>query len=468
MTKLNNTFFLFIIIALEGYIILSAELLAIRQTIPFVGNGTDSVSVIIAAVLMPLAVGYHSGGQFKIKNAKGQFCSIRKKLLSNIVIASAFLLPALSYFMFQFFFIGLEAMGVENNIAKVAIYCLVFLVTPIYLLGQTIPLVSNYFSNTKLSTITGRMLFISTMGSFTGSLLTTLVLMGAIGVHHTVTLLFVMLLVLALILGKKQTRDTTMIMIAILGFSAMLNSKGVMETLHVVKNNKYSTIMVMEVEDDNNAPHLFINNNDSSMYSKNGRKHEYVEFGERTVIKSIPQDAPPKDILIIGAGGFTFGHNDLKNNYIYLDIDKDLKEISEKYLLKEKLQDNKTFYPIPARAYLARTDKKFDIILLDAYLGGLSIPEHLVTQEFFFEIKSHLNDKAILIANFIVSPNFNNLFTKNIDNTIRSVFPYLSRRTPNDRLDMWSQSPTESANFMYIYKHYEGIDAGSIYKDSVE
>lgn len=468
MTKLNNTFFLFIIIALEGYIILSAELLAIRQTIPFVGNGTDSVSVIIAAVLMPLAVGYHSGGQFKIKNSKGQFRSIRKKLLSNVVIASAFLLPALSYFVFQFFFIGLDAMGVENNIAKVAIYCLVFLVTPIYLLGQTIPLISNYFSKAKLSTITGRMLFISTMGSFTGSLLTTLILMGTIGVHHTVTLLFIMLLTLVLILGKKQTRDTTMVMLAIVGFSAMLNSDAVMETLNIVKNNKYSTIMVMEIDDDGGAPHLFINNNDSSMYSKNGRKHPYIEFGEQITIKSIPKDALPKNILIIGAGGFTFGHNDLKNNYTYLDIDKDLKEVSEEYLLKEKLQKNKTFYPIPARAYLARTDKKFDIILLDAYLGGLSIPEHLVTQEFFFEIKSHLNDKAILIANFITSPNFNNLFSKNIDNTIRSVFPYLSRHAPDNKQDIWSQDPTKSANYMYIYKHYADIDAGSIYTDNAE
>ena len=468
MTKLNNTLFLFIIIALEGYIILSAELLAIRQTIPFIGNGTDSVSVIIASVLMPLAFGYHSGGQFTIRTSKGKFRSIRKKLLSNILIASAFLLPALSYFIFQFFFIGLEAMGIENNIAKVTVYCLVFLVTPMYLLGQTIPLVSNYFSKKRLSEITGKMLFISTMGSFCGSLLTTLVLMQILGTHHTVTILFVLLLSLSLILGKKQTRDTTMTMLAIVGFAGMLNSGSVMKTLNIVKNNKYSTIMVMNVEEDGNAPHLFINNNDSSMYSKEGRKHEYIEFGERITIDSIPESSPAKDILIIGAGGFTFGHNEMKHNYVYIDIDKDLKEISEKYLLKEKLQDNKVFYPVPARAYLARTDKKFDIILLDAYLGGLSIPEHLVTQEFFLEIKKHLNDKAILIANFIVSPNFNNMFAKNIDNTMHSVFPYLSRRTANGKHDMWSKSQTESANYMYIYKHYNDIGDGSIYKDTTK
>jgi len=62
---MNKIFFLFFIIFLEGYVVLSAELIAIRLTVPFVGSGTDTVSIIIAAVLMPLAVGYYVGGQYK-------------------------------------------------------------------------------------------------------------------------------------------------------------------------------------------------------------------------------------------------------------------------------------------------------------------------------------------------------------------------------------------------------------------
>ncbi len=61
-------------------------MLAIRQTIPYVGSGTDTVSIIIALT---------------------------------------------------------------------ACYALLFLVTPVYLLGQTIPLVSNYFGKEKLAKITG-------------------------------------------------------------------------------------------------------------------------------------------------------------------------------------------------------------------------------------------------------------------------------------------------------------------------
>ncbi len=474
MKKLDNTLFLFISIILEGYIVLSTELLAMRMTIPFVGTGTDSMSVIIAAVLLPLAAGYRTAGQFKIKAPDGSYRSIRKKLVRNILISSTFLLLGLSYFVMQFFFyFGLEQNGIDNKLIQITIYCLVFLVTPVYLLGQTVPLISNYFSGEKLSKITGKMLFFSTIGSFCGSVLTTLILMQYIGVHHTVSVLFGLLFYLTLILNKKQNREIMMTMLAITLLSLALNSDFVMrDILSMVKNNKYSSIMIIKLDEndevsENGIPHMFINNNDSSMYSADGKKHDYIEFAERITIEALPKDSPPKDVLIIGAGGFTYGHNDLKNNFVYIDIDKDLKTVSEEHLLKEKIQPNKVFYPLPARAYLNMTDKKFDIILLDAYLGGLSIPEHLVTQEFFTEVKKHLNDQGVLVANFIVSPNFGNLFSRNIDNTFRSVFPYVSRHDTHDEYDVWNNSETANSNFMYIYKHFENYSAPAIYRDNI-
>ncbi len=476
MKRLNNTAFLFTIIVLEGYVVLASELLAIRMTIPFVGSGTDTVCIIIAAVLMPLAVGYHFGGSFKKKGRNGKYRSIRKKLLMNIIISSAFILPALSYFLIQFFFHGLSTLGIENNQIQITLYCLTFFVIPVFLLGQTVPLVSNYFSKERLSKITGKMLCFSTLGSFCGSIVTTLILMQYLGAHHTASVILGVLTILTFMLARKNMTDKVITMLVIFGLCLMLNSEQMMASLNIVKNNKYSTIMVMNLDDDNNVvlkdegtPHLFINNNDSSKYNvQTTGKHEYVEFAEKITIEALPEDAEPKDVLIIGAGGFTFGHNDPKNNYVYIDIDKDLKEISEEYLLKEKLGKNKEFYPLPARAYLNVTDKKFDIILLDAYLGGLSIPEHLVTLEFFEEIKEHLNDKGVLVCNFILSPNFNNKLSKNIDNTLRAVFPYLSRHDTHGDYKVWSKSKSENSNFMYIYKHYEDLNSNAIMPASNE
>ncbi len=473
MNRLSNVFILFVIILIEGYIVLASELLAMRQTIPYVGTGTDTIAIIIAAVLMPLAVGYQAGGRFRIKGKDGSYRSIRKKLLMNILVASCFLLPALSFYLMMFFFGGLSAIGVDHNLVQLTLYCVIFLVYPVFLLGQTVPLVSNYFSKSKLSQITGKMLCFSTLGSFCGSIVTTLILMSFIGVHHTVTFIFVMLFALVYILSHKRQRDYKMFSFSVLAVCALLNSNMIMDQLGIVENNKYSTIMVFNVNDEgdfdpeNGAPHLIINHNDSSMYSEDGQKHDYIEFAERITIESWPENAAPADVLIIGAGGFTFGHNDLKNNFIYIDIDKDLKDVSEQYLLKEKLQPNKTFYPLPARAFLNGEDTLYDIIFLDAYLGGLSIPEHLVTQEFFQEIKDHLKDGGVMVSNFIVSPNFQTVFSKNIDNTLRAVFPYVSRQDTKDEYQIWTDSPYQNSNFMYVYKHHKDIGNGGIYRDII-
>jgi hypothetical protein len=96
MKKLGFIAVLFATIVLEGYVVLSSELLAIRQTIPFVGSGTDTISIIIAAVLMPLAFGYQSGGRFKPGMHNGKYISIREKLIKNMVISQIILLFGIS------------------------------------------------------------------------------------------------------------------------------------------------------------------------------------------------------------------------------------------------------------------------------------------------------------------------------------------------------------------------------------
>lgn len=466
MKTINHSLLLFIVIIIEGYVVLSSELLAIRQTIPHVGSGTDTVSIIIAAVLMPLAFGYHYGGQFKPKKFMGTFISVRKKLIMNVLIAALILLPGLSYEFIAFFFKTLSGAGIEHRLTQIALYCALFIVLPVYLLGQTVPLVSNYFSKEKLSQITGKMLFYSTVGSFMGAVFSTLILMAFLGVHHTVSLNFVLMACLVVLLSKRKIRSIlpVLFMIFIACAALYFNSNKVMNKNHIKANNQYNTIQAGTLPSGDRK--MFINGNDSSRYNDAGGKHQYIEFAERIAIVPLLTSTQKHDVLVIGAGAFTFGHNDRKNNYTYIDIDKDLKDVAEKYVLKEPIGDNKKFIPKPARAYLNDTDDKFDVIYLDAYLGGVSIPEHLVTREFFQSVKSHLKDGGILITNFIMSPHFNNNFTRNLDVTFRSVFPFVSRDVIGDYYYLTSDSQTLMSNVAYIYRHNENLGDGIIYTDN--
>ncbi len=463
MKKLDITFLLYTIILIEGYVVLSSELIAMRQTIAYVGSGTDTVSIIIAAVLMPLAIGYQRGGSFKQGRFLGRYLTIRRKLIFNIIAANLILLPGLSYFTLKFFFYYLNTIDISHRVFQTFIYAGVFIVIPVYLLGQTIPLVSNYFSKQKLSEITGRMLCLSTVGSFLGAVFSTLFLMDAIGVNNTVSLIFVLLTILVILLSKNKTSETVIFSFALVCTALILNSNALMIQNQIVVSNKYSDIGIL-IDPDTGNRHMIQNGNDSSMYNDSGEKHEYAQFIERMAIKPIDESIPPKKILVVGAAGFTLGHEDTHNNYVYVDLDGDLDEIAEKYILKKKIGPNKEFKVMDVRAYLrSHPENKFDVIVMDAYNGGLSIPESLVTREYFLQLKSALSENGLLFANFIVSPNFNNTFSKSIDNTFRSVFPYISRHVIKDDYQLWEESKTNSVNAIYIYRNESEDEYGSIF-----
>ena len=118
---------LYIIILIEGYIVLSTELLAIRQTIPFVGTGTDTVSIIIAAVLMPLAIGYYTGGRFRPCKIYGNYISLRKKLTFNLILSTVILLPGMSLVFMEWFFQNLLVdIGITSRIVQTSLYATFF------------------------------------------------------------------------------------------------------------------------------------------------------------------------------------------------------------------------------------------------------------------------------------------------------------------------------------------------------
>lgn len=465
MTLSKRAFYtLFAVIIIEGYVVLSSELLAIRVTIPFIGSGTDVVSIIIAAVLLPLSFGYYFGGQFRPhEDRKGRTIDLRDKLTTNILISTSLLVFGLSYMpLIHFMGFLLEHVTI-NRLVLATIYSALFLVLPVFLLGQTIPLVSNYFRKEKLAQITGKILFLSTLGSFAGATFSTLVLMATIGVHYTAALNFILLAVLFFLLGKRKPIWAKSAMVALVALGLFFNSGPLMKSLHVVENNQYNVITVYDTPDKKGRI-LSLNHNNDSMYSEDEHtKYPYIDFIETQYIYTRDLDAEPLDILVIGAGGFTIGLGDDINNYVFVDIDGSLKEVSERDFLKQDLGPNKKFEPISAESFLIKDKNKYDLIILDAYQGDLTIPENLVTQDFFKMVKEHLAPNARLVCNFIVNPSFGSAFSRNLDTTFRSVFPFVSRHVIG-QYNGWSNDNIR--NTMYVYANVPGEDDVSIYTNN--
>src|SRR5215210_3771234 len=102
---------LLVAVALEGYVVLAVELLAIRQLTPYVGNATDTVAIVIAAVLLPLAFGYEAGGRSGLD--AGDEAGVRRRLTRNLLIAALILGLGLSHPSLVAFF---EAIGVTHRL----------------------------------------------------------------------------------------------------------------------------------------------------------------------------------------------------------------------------------------------------------------------------------------------------------------------------------------------------------------
>jgi len=416
---------LLIAIALEGYVVLAVELLAIRQLTPYVGNATDTVAIVIAAVLLPLAFGYEAGGRSGL--GAGDEFGVRRRLARNLLIAALILGLGLSHPSLVAFFEAVEALGVTQRLVQTAFYASLFLVYPVYLLGQTIPLVGHCFTYADLPRSTGKMLFFSTLGSFMGSVVSTLVLMSFLGVHKTVIVTLGFLLLLAGFVGwRSDRRHATAAAGLALGVLA-LNNGGVMRAYGIVSNNQYSQVQV-RTDPAENSRLLVVNNSPSSkVAAQPERRFAYVRFIETDVIGKL-DPARPHHILVIGAGGFTIGLEDRANLYTYVDIDPALRQVSEEHFLQGKLTPNKAFVPESARAFLRRNRQAYDVVVLDAYSNRLDIPADLVTRESFAAVRQALAPGGRVAMNVIASPSFADRFSRSIDATIRSVFPFVTRQ----------------------------------------
>jgi len=462
---------LFLTILIEGYVVLACELLAIRQTIPFVGSGIETTAIIISAVLLPLAVGYHFGGRAyaacfaKAQAGKFNFPSVRKILIRNMIISLCFLVFGLFYASLEVFFASFHSIGITHRLIQAGIYSVLFLVTPMFLLAQTVPLISNYFSQQKLSEITGKMLFFSTAGSFLGSIFSTLVLMTYIGVNNTIFITLGLLCFLIWLLSRKNDRYTALYAAVLLISAYMLNAN-VLGITNTVSDNAYNIVQLKQIPDEDSLI-LRINRSNSSKYNEDREQFfDYIKYIEKTFIAPLAKAKDrPGEILIIGAGGFTLGIDDQKNNFTFVDIDPALKDVSEKHFLKDKLSPNKKFIAASAREFVHNNDKSFDLIVIDVFTNSVSIPMECVTREFLQDVKKRLREDGMVVVNLIADPAFRDKFTVRYDRTFASVFPVYSRQVIF-RYNPWEKEVEDNVFSNIIYSaSLAALDEKAIYTD---
>lgn len=186
---------LYIVAFLEGFTTLSVEIMSIRNSIAIVGSNSISTSIILGIILLALSYGYYRGGVFASQNKPEV---IKKKIYQNLLIASIF---------YTFVSFPLENQLLSYLLSLNIGYFLpifigvsVLFILPVFLASQTIPLLSELIDDDKKAVIIGKLLFFSTVGSFMGSVVTSLVFFSYIGVEKSIVMNGLILAVLALVM----------------------------------------------------------------------------------------------------------------------------------------------------------------------------------------------------------------------------------------------------------------------------
>ncbi|RDI44535.1 fused MFS/spermidine synthase [Aquicella lusitana] len=439
-----------LIILIEGFVSIAIEILTIRQLLPVVGGSVIVTSIIIGFFLLFLALGYQKGGKLRQ--------SPHQRLRINFFVAAVWFGVGLSYIFISQFFSLVEKFTDPHVIYPLVAYLLLIIAPLIYLLGQTVPITMNMTrQDQSVGTIGGNTMGLSTLGSFLGATMTTLVIMYYFGVAWTILINFILLLMLNLLLADRPFSFAMQLILAGITLWLIYTVNIQTEKNLFVLTNNYANYQILDSRNSGlpQGEKMLIINEAGSSYLNNERKSfPYIEGIKKILFNDLKlRDA---NILVLGAGGFSLSAEyTYGNHFTYVDIDSQIKKVTVPRFIDAV---NSTLVTDDARHYLQSTTALFQAIVIDVYSDIKSIPAHLLTKEYMSQIKNRLIPGGTAIFNIIANPMLSDPYSKRIDNTIRATFASCMA-IPHTYAD-------RATNILYVCNNGQQASDRKIYSDN--
>ena len=456
--------YLYVTAAITGAAVMIVEILGAKMLSPYLGTSHFVWTAQIAVTLVALACGYYLGGKLVDRSlnlgrlyaaifAAGLYLAVtvairepvaysclKFDLAAGSLLASAFL-----------FFVPL---------------CLLAMVCPFLVRVLTLS-VQNVGGNV------GRLSALSTLGSFAGTILIGYVLIPLLPNSRTMyfTALLLMLLAAAYffaVRGPKDYRATTVVLILMFGGIGYLGvasdrwtAQGATEIFRA--NSNFGLLQVIQ---ENGATSRRYYLNDyliQNTYDTNEQKSfSMFTFMLHGLAKVYTTNI--EDVLCIGMGigivPMEFAREGARVDVA--EINPAVVPLARDYfgLQPEKLNIALT----DGRYFLNQTQKQYDAIILDAFLGDSS-PSHLMTREAFDSMRRVLRPGGVLVINtFAVVEGEKDFFGASLFKTLQSVFPSVLIHSGRLGNTLYVASPRTELKFVRQpdYSQVDGYMLGQV------
>lgn len=418
-----------LVAAVVGAATLGAEIAAARLLAPWFGASTIVWANTIATVLVALSGGYYLGGRLADRDPS-------LAGLCRIVLLGAGLMAAVPFVAGPFLRVSVDALdSVEAGaFAGSLIAVLVLIAAPVLVLGCVSPYAVRLSVGAldEAGRVAGRLYAISTLGSLVGVFLSALVLVPFVGTRRTF-LVFALALGLSAILGLRHRAALLAPALVVLLIALPTGTVKATTDGRVIWESETEYQYARVVQRDDGERQLELNEGQAvhSVY----RPGTYLTgnyWDEPLVLPFAGRATPPRSIAILGSAAGTvaraYGHYFPSTRIDAVEIDGELTEVGER--LFDLRAPNLHTHAADARPWLRATDRRFDVIYVDAYRQPY-IPFYLATKEFFRLARERLNPGGMVMIN-VGHPEDSDKLEKVLTATMGSVFGHIARDPAQD------------------------------------
>lgn len=423
---LKHKWYLYMTEFFAGMSVMAVELGASRLLAPYFSSSQIVWTIIIGTIMIAMALGNIYGGKSADKNPNPD------KLYARIIFAALWI--AAIPFLGKFVILGISALlvvTVNTNflIWAAFITCMVVFVFPLFLLGTVTPSLVKYTveSLDDSGKTVGTLGAFNTIGSIIGTFVPTFISIPAVGTAATFLIFSGILLILGIVyfIYGKSGRVRCIVSAAVFGAFSVLSTRFgfAFWERHLVYEGE-STYNYLQVKEDDSKTYLSTNVlfGVQSVYVKDGSlTGMYYDYAMAAPLMSDCGDQE-KDVLILGMGTGTYAKQCI--NYLGnisaegVEIDEKIIELSRNYF---DLPDEVKVTAYDGRAFLNVSDKKYDVIMVDAY-QDITIPFQMSSVEFFNLVKEHLKDGGVMVVNMNMRSDSSDGINNRLADTISAVF----------------------------------------------
>jgi spermidine synthase len=396
---------------------LAVEISASRLLAPYYGSSTVVWANLIGLVLLALALGYWLGGKLADRRPS-------QHLLGGLVLGAGAFVALLPFVTDPILDVSARGLDRVSGGAVVGSFfgTLLLFAPPVFVLGMVSPFAIRLalVDVGSAGQIAGRLYALSTGGSLLGTFLPALVTIPLVGTQRTlIGSAAVLALSSAALLGRRSVAFAA----AVAALLAL--PPGVVKAsdgrILLEEESRYQFVQVVER---GGVRRLYLNEGIAvhSVY----RPDTVLTGGIWDAFLAVPAllEREPRTLAVLGNAGGTvaraYGRFWPRTEIDGVEIDPAVSAAGLRYL---GMGENPRLRVVDAdaRPFLRRTDRRYDMVFVDAYHQPY-VPFYLATREFFELVRKRLEPGGLIALNVATVPGDRRL-RDDLARTLATVFP---------------------------------------------